>query len=337
MPPPSVTTARPGAVPASLPPSVEQNYRRKCIELKRRMNEVDENNDAYRLRKIRLNRGIMKLRLERAFMLEQLAKRTSTNVEDSEGSPSPPPTVGLLGRPGGARLSVQPKEKPLRIKRGHRRPDPLPTTSAHAGSNAPTSPRSARGGSRSPVRSLPTTTPKTGKSRVGPTPPARKANGAGAVSEPRRPPNAYMIFCDLEREAIVSAHAEEPEYDTDHGLAQAWRALGEDGQAPYFEAHDEAKVAYDREKRRIRESRKRERDRAKEEERVMVLAREMERERARERKAGGSEGEVRDEGEGEGDGDVVMEEVDADADAAEAEPEEGEEDDGEGGFTAVNR
>lgn len=33
------------------------------------------------------------MRLERAFLLEQLAKRTSTNVEDSDGSPSPPPTV----------------------------------------------------------------------------------------------------------------------------------------------------------------------------------------------------------------------------------------------------
>ena len=86
-------------VPAPLPPSVEQNYRKKCIELKRRMNEVDESNDAYRLRKVRLNRGIMKLRLERAFMLEQLARRTSANVEDSEGSPSPPPTVRVhVGR-----------------------------------------------------------------------------------------------------------------------------------------------------------------------------------------------------------------------------------------------
>jgi hypothetical protein len=33
------------------------------------------------------------LRIERAFLLEQLAKRTSANVEDSDGSPSPPPTV----------------------------------------------------------------------------------------------------------------------------------------------------------------------------------------------------------------------------------------------------
>ena len=61
--------------------------------LKRRLNEVEEANDASRLRLSRMQRGIEKMRLERAFLLEQLAKRTSTNVEDSEGSPSPPPTV----------------------------------------------------------------------------------------------------------------------------------------------------------------------------------------------------------------------------------------------------
>ena len=57
------------------------------------MNEVEEANDASRARLVRLERAIQKMRLERAFLLEQLAKRTSTNVEDSEGSPSPPPTV----------------------------------------------------------------------------------------------------------------------------------------------------------------------------------------------------------------------------------------------------
>lgn len=80
-------------VPPSLPPSVEEAYRRKCIQLKQRMNEVEEANDASRQRIVRMERSIQKMRLERAFLLEQLSKRTSTNVEDSEGSPSPPPTV----------------------------------------------------------------------------------------------------------------------------------------------------------------------------------------------------------------------------------------------------
>lgn len=82
--------------PPTLPPSVEESYKRKCIQLKTRMNEVEEANDAARLRLSRMRRAINKMRLERAFLLEQMSKRTSTNVEDSEGSPSPPPTVGLL-------------------------------------------------------------------------------------------------------------------------------------------------------------------------------------------------------------------------------------------------
>lgn len=81
------------AVPPQLPPSVEEAYRRKCVELKRRNHQVEEANDAARVRIARIKRQVEKLRIERAFLLEQLTKRTSTNVEDSEGSPSPPPTV----------------------------------------------------------------------------------------------------------------------------------------------------------------------------------------------------------------------------------------------------
>lgn len=76
-----------------LAPSVEKAYYRKCIELKRRMNEIQEANDAARLRKIRLERAILKMRFERAMMLEQLAKRMDYTAEGSEASEgSPPPT-----------------------------------------------------------------------------------------------------------------------------------------------------------------------------------------------------------------------------------------------------
>lgn len=89
----SVSAAPATSAPPALPPSVEEAYRRKCIQLKQRTHEVEEANDAARVRLARLQRQVEKMRLERAFLLEQLAKRTSTNVEDSDGSPSPPPTV----------------------------------------------------------------------------------------------------------------------------------------------------------------------------------------------------------------------------------------------------
>ncbi|MCJ1352018.1 MAG: hypothetical protein MMC33_002002 [Icmadophila ericetorum] len=105
----------------SLPPSVEEAYKRKCIDLKRRMNEVEESNDDYRRRKVRLLRGIRKMRLERAFLLETLAKRMKKSGsahgglnfvydEDSDTTDGPP----------------TPQEKPLRSKRGHRRPIQIP-------------------------------------------------------------------------------------------------------------------------------------------------------------------------------------------------------------------
>ena len=96
-----------GTLPPVLPPSVEEAYKKKCIELKRRLAEVEESNDAFRLRKVRLNRAIRKMRLERALLLENLGKRMRKNGsringgfdEDSEGSSDQPPTVccGPLG------------------------------------------------------------------------------------------------------------------------------------------------------------------------------------------------------------------------------------------------
>ena len=90
--------------PPTLPPSVEEAYKKKCIELRRRTNEVEESNDQFRLRKVRLLRGIRKMRLERAYLLEILGKRMKKNGsggtgdpayydEDSEGSSDGPPTV----------------------------------------------------------------------------------------------------------------------------------------------------------------------------------------------------------------------------------------------------
>ncbi len=96
-----------GTNPPALPPSVEEAYRKKCIELRRRTIEVEESNDTYRLRKARLQRGIRKMRLERAYLLEILGKRMNKNSdsvdaymdphdEDSEGSSEAPPTVCIF-------------------------------------------------------------------------------------------------------------------------------------------------------------------------------------------------------------------------------------------------
>jgi hypothetical protein len=81
-----------GPAPA-LPASIEESYRKKCKEIKKRITEIESSNDLLTSRIQRARRAVQRMRLERAFLLEQLEKRTDERVADSEGSPSPPPTV----------------------------------------------------------------------------------------------------------------------------------------------------------------------------------------------------------------------------------------------------
>ena len=121
-----------GTVPPTLPPTVEKAYREKCIELKRRLAEVEQSNDSFRLRKNRLLRGIRKMRLERTILLETLGKRMRKNGvngyydTDSEGSSDGPPTVPYhphdpIDTEASPADGRQPHDKPLRSKRSHRR------------------------------------------------------------------------------------------------------------------------------------------------------------------------------------------------------------------------
>ncbi|KAK7911266.1 hypothetical protein PG985_013747 [Apiospora marii] len=191
------------ANPPSLPPTVEEAYRRKCIQLRARTNEIEEENDAYRLRAIRLRRQIQKLRLERAILLEQIQKRTSTNVEDSEGSPSPPPT---------------PEDKPLRVKRGHRKTSLVPGGDRETGSAGPSFVSQTMRG-LSPGSEF-----SHGDSFSG-----RPTNGHHAVPKPpKRPSNAFEIYCNDMRPVLQEKHKDEiaaGEFRLEEELARGWKDL----------------------------------------------------------------------------------------------------------------
>ncbi|KAL1881403.1 hypothetical protein VTK73DRAFT_4163 [Phialemonium thermophilum] len=256
------------AIPPALPPSVEEAYRRKCIQLKQRTNEVEEANDAARLRLNRLKRQVEKMRLERAFLLEQLARRTSTNVEDSEGSPSPPPT---------------PKEKPLRIKRGHRKQSLLPNADATPSASGATfisqnpqtlSPSSDavshshvdldQSKSRSQARKeqkgnerAPTPTP--GPSGAGADAEAADENAEtnGVARKPAK--SAFDFFCNEERPTLVKKRGEtkngddgddDMDVDVDDELRRLWKELPAERKED-FESQWEREVArYEKENKK---------------------------------------------------------------------------------------
>ncbi|TVY42009.1 hypothetical protein LSUB1_G002092, partial [Lachnellula subtilissima] len=215
-------------VPPPLAPSVEEAYRRKCIQLKQRLNEIEADNEATRVRVQRIERSIQKQRIERAFLLEQLAKRTSTNVEDSEGSPSPPPT---------------PKEKPLRTKRGHRKPSFLTNLGeASAGSAfiqqgpntlSPSSDAFSHTHPEPVRNSTPQHLPKRLLSTVS------NVNGTptpAGSSQQKPPKNAWDLFCS-EMNPIMQKNNQQAivdgAFDVEGALARAWRELPEPEKQEY--------------------------------------------------------------------------------------------------------
>ncbi|KAI6772419.1 hypothetical protein HG530_003377 [Fusarium avenaceum] len=234
---------RPTAIPSTLPPSVEEAYRRKCVQLKNRTNEVEDANDAARLRLARIKRQVEKLRIERAFLLEQLAKRTSANVEDSDGSPSPPPTDYQFTTPSELVANHQkPKDKPLRTKRGHRKsmmPDADSKGAAGTSFNAAGSPTSDT--FSHPPESL---------SKSG------HANGV-STNDTQKPTSAFDLFCQETRQGLENKDKDgDLDLNIEDELARAWKELPE-GEKDDFEAKFELAVAKSSERKKSPESDKR--------------------------------------------------------------------------------
>ncbi|EXF78019.1 HMG box protein [Colletotrichum fioriniae PJ7] len=234
MPPKKIIRANPpaidlSAIPPSLPPSVEEAYRRKCIQLKQRTGEVEEENDATRVRLARIRRQIEKLRMERAFLLEQLAKRTSANVEDSDGSPSPPPT---------------PQEKPLRTKRGHRKPSVLAEIDSAAKANS--RPLSQTAATVSPSSETFSHTQGGDATQGADTQASARTNGV--AKPPKRPGNAFEMYCADTRPALEEKNKDDADANIEEELARGWKDLPE-GEKEEFQTRSEEEMAkYQKEK-----------------------------------------------------------------------------------------
>ncbi|KAF2232694.1 hypothetical protein EV356DRAFT_534416 [Viridothelium virens] len=247
-----------------LPPSVEKAYYRKCIELKRRINEVEESNDAYRLRKVRLNRAILKMRLERAFLLEQLQKRMEYNADDSDRSTSPPPTVR---DPFPAAASVRydsknPQDKPMRSKRSHRKTSPdtaqnMPSpphqpsfSGQHIISPPQTTPEHSRAIYPTVMNGTTPTNPSIAAAppNAGPTPsfgtpgPANQPVSFAAINQP--PPSAESIS---EERRLSHQENGGPEYSRDHVGGGVTGAAVSAGPEVIVDANGERRVQPDTE------------------------------------------------------------------------------------------
>ena len=79
---------------APLAPSQELAYRNKCIQLKRRLKEIEDNNDVTRRRIVNEKQRIQKMRLLRAILLNQVRE-----IMETPGRKWKPEELERLGIP----------------------------------------------------------------------------------------------------------------------------------------------------------------------------------------------------------------------------------------------
>lgn len=89
------------------PPSIELAYKKKCIQLKKRLNEIEAENDLIRARNKRAKLYVAKMRLETCIMLERLA--TVTGMLDEAASSSAAVGGSGGGQQGGISAELRAK------------------------------------------------------------------------------------------------------------------------------------------------------------------------------------------------------------------------------------
>ncbi|CUM47155.1 unnamed protein product [Debaryomyces tyrocola] len=196
------------------PESEEQKFKQKCKELKKRITEVEESNEVATLALSRTKMTIRRLRLEYAVLLERLEQRAimipDGNTELEDMSPPPSPTI---------------------------LDESLNTTNAKLTRNG----LSKRGGKK--AKGVSNTAGNSGNNNS-------RTQRIRDPDLPKRPTNAYLIFCEMEKERIKHELEERnPGAVTElsKSLTEAWKNLDDEKRKPYYKLYEDDRDRYQRE------------------------------------------------------------------------------------------
>lgn len=226
---------------------IEAKYKQKCRDLRKRIHEIEEHNELVGVSITRTKRDIKRLRLERSLLLEKLEERTLLKVDDSDGSPSPPnsPTLAAsVAEAAAIKKSSGETGSPLPDEYG----SPSPAAKKVAGPKKPsTNGREAQSEANEiddEESNEGGATPST------PVPQSKKRAPPRDPNLPKRPQNAYIIFCDLEKERVKreveEANPGHP-FDLTKAMAEKWHELSDGERQQYYQIYEDDKERYARE------------------------------------------------------------------------------------------
>ena len=189
----------------------EQKFKQKCKELKKRILEVEGNNEIATLALSRTKAAIRRARLEYAILIERLEDRAilipdGINAFEEMASPPVPSVLDESISSSGSKLA-----RNGLMKKATKRTKTSTTTNGNP-----------------VVKSLKTRDPDL----------------------PKKPTNAYLRFCEMEKERIKQELEEKTlgvAVDLSKTMTEAWKNLSEDDRKPYYKLYEEDRLRYQKE------------------------------------------------------------------------------------------
>ncbi|CAG8623697.1 9187_t:CDS:2, partial [Paraglomus occultum] len=186
----------------SVSASDEIKYRRKYKELKKKIREMEEDNEKITLKLTRAKKNIQRLRIERSFLFERLEQTQPLNDSESEQS-----SRALHVESEDDLSSVSNKEDDTGVKRGDgvEQKDLVEFT-------------------EKPLQDASQT--EEGTAEEVPTGGNNKRRRAHKdPNAPKRPRNAFLMYCQIEREQAKEENANKGFQDVTRILSQRWKDL----------------------------------------------------------------------------------------------------------------
>lgn len=210
--------------------SQETKYRQKCKDLKRRIQEIEDFNEATALNLARTKRAIIRVRLERELLLEKLEELGKAGQGEGLGSESTDDEV---------EVGLSDLQRALLLRAS----DP---PSARAASNN----KASQAGTAAALAAIASVQGKGSngdEDEAGDGSESPKKRTVRNPDMPKRPQNAYIIFCEREKEGVrasMELEAEGETFDLTRALADSWKELGQTGRQPYYKLYQDDRKRY---------------------------------------------------------------------------------------------
>lgn len=186
--------------------SDETKYRRKYKDLKKRVRDIEEDNDRLTVKLQRSTKNITRLRVERSFLFEKLEATQQGNLGNPE----------LVEYGHSVKISGD-EGSPCRLS----------LADGHGGKTS----------EKKPKLNLSGLTPSSSSGRGGRKPKTDP-------NAPKRPANAFFVYCNIMRQQMKEEHTDATLSDLTKLLAQKWKSMPKEEQKQYYELYEKAKERY---------------------------------------------------------------------------------------------